>query len=120
MAFSREVRLPFLNHELVNFCFNLESGFKIKNGWQKFILRSAFENKLPDKIVWRKDKMGYVAPQEKWLNSPVNKEYISDAWLDLQNWGVIKKNIPLISQTIWKMLMIHSLLKFSKKDFTTC
>ena len=39
MAHSREVRLPFLSHELVEFIFSLPSSLKIKEGWSKWILR---------------------------------------------------------------------------------
>ncbi len=117
MAFSREVRMPYLNHELVDYCFSLTASNKIHHGWQKYILRKAFENKLPSKITWRKDKMGYGAPQDKWLNDPRNSDFINDNWLDLQNRGVIKKNIPLITGAIWKMLMLNSTIQFSKTDF---
>src|ERR1051326_1879748 len=39
MAHGREVRLPFLSHELVEFLFSLPSNFKIREGWTKWILR---------------------------------------------------------------------------------
>ena len=58
MAHSREVRLPFLSHELVQFIFSLPGSFKIRNGWTKWILRKTMENKLPSEIAWRSDKIG--------------------------------------------------------------
>lgn len=118
MAFSREVRMPFLNHELVNFCFSLDSSFKIHEGWKKFILRKSFENKLPDKITWRKDKMGYAAPEEKWLSAPKNQEFISDSWQDLKNKKIINSEIQLEPKMAWKMLMLNSITNFSKSNFT--
>ena len=65
MAHSREVRMPYLSHDFVDFCFSLDPSFKIKHGWKKFILRKAIESKIPDKITWRRDKMGYAAPEKK-------------------------------------------------------
>jgi len=67
MAHSREVRLPFLFHELVEFCFSLPDEYKLKLGWTKYIMRSAFENVLPPEICWRKEKVGFEPPQNEWL-----------------------------------------------------
>jgi asparagine synthase (glutamine-hydrolysing) len=67
MAHSVEVRLPFLQHELVEFLFTLPPGFKIRNGWTKWLLRRSMEKKLPSGIVWRKDKTGFEPPQKKWM-----------------------------------------------------
>ena len=59
MAHSIETRLPFLYHELIEFVFTLPDSFLLNNGWTKFILRKSMENDLPDKLVWRKDKVGF-------------------------------------------------------------
>lgn len=118
MAFSREVRMPYLSHELVDFCFSLDSSFKISGGWKKFILRKAFENKIPDKITWRRDKMGYAAPEQKWLKAEKNQEYVMDCWQDLQNRGVIKSDLPFHSDVAWKILMLHAMMGFSTMDFS--
>ncbi|NOT52792.1 MAG: asparagine synthase (glutamine-hydrolyzing) [Chitinophagaceae bacterium] len=67
MAHSREIRLPFLFHELAEFLFTLPSSFKIHDGWTKYIERVSFENLLPSFIAWRKDKIGYEPPQKDWM-----------------------------------------------------
>ncbi len=72
MAHSREVRLPFLSHELVEFLFTLPAHYKIHDGWTKWIMRETFDI-LPDPIRWRKDKIGYEPPQKSWME---NKEVI--------------------------------------------
>src|SRR5581483_11026530 len=41
MAFSRETRFPFLDHELVDWCVTLPDRAFIRDGWQKYILRQA-------------------------------------------------------------------------------
>ena len=69
MAHSREVRLPFLSHHLVEFVFSLPDNYKLQNGWTKYVLRKAMENILPQEITWRVDKIGYVSPQDKWLEN---------------------------------------------------
>lgn len=68
MAFSIESRVPFLDHRLVNFIRALPTNEKINGGWTKLILRKILENKLPNEIVWRKDKKGFVTPQQEWKN----------------------------------------------------
>lgn len=83
MAHSREVRLPFLFHELVEFMFTLPSSYKIKDGWTKYILRKSVENRLPMEIAWRVAKLGYEVPQDKWMEHlhvaerlRISKEYL--------------------------------------------
>jgi asparagine synthase (glutamine-hydrolysing) len=71
MAHGREIRLPFLSHELVEFLFTLPSEFKIRNGWTKWLLRKSVEHDLPSELTWRKDKVGFEPPQEAWMK---NKE----------------------------------------------
>ena len=78
MANSREVRLPFLNHELVEFVFSLPDLFKLNNGWTKFILREAMDKTLPKEICWRKEKVGFEPPNHKHINKD-----ISEAGLDI-------------------------------------
>ena len=67
MAHSIESRPPFLDHELVEFCLSVPNEFILRKGWTKYIARKAFENDLPSEIVWRRDKMGFPAPEERWV-----------------------------------------------------
>lgn len=66
MAHSLEVRHPFLDHRLVNMLVNLPAEFKIKHGWTKYILRRTV-TELPDRIRWRRDKMGFDTAEELWI-----------------------------------------------------
>ncbi len=79
MAHGREVRLPFLDHELVEFLFTLPSSFKIKNSWTKWLLRQAMDQQLPSAITWRRDKTGYEPPQAQWMANPVIHDMIYQA-----------------------------------------
>jgi asparagine synthase (glutamine-hydrolysing) len=66
MLFSIESRLPFLDHRLVEYCIGLPSSYKIKDGYTKTVLRDAI-TELPDSIRYRKDKMGFAAPDPVWV-----------------------------------------------------
>ncbi len=83
MAHGREVRLPFLSHELVEFVFTLPSTFKIRKGWTKWLLRETMTDRLPADIVWRKDKVGFEPPQKKWMNNARIGGMIQEAKLKL-------------------------------------
>lgn len=94
MAHSLEVRLPFLDHNLVQFIFSLPAHYKIHKAWTKYIMRKSFENILPPAICWRKDKIGYITPDTIWLQNPRIQEKIqSDLEILVQNKIV---NAPLI------------------------
>lgn len=75
MAFSLETRHPFLDYRLVDFCFNLPDDVKIRDGWQKWILRKNMAE-VPDTIRYRKDKKGYTTPEKLWINN--NKKHFEE------------------------------------------
>jgi asparagine synthase (glutamine-hydrolysing) len=93
MAHGREVRLPFLNHQLVEFIFSLPAEFKIHDGWTKWLLRKMMDKKLPDEIVWRKDKVGYEPPQKQWMHNETLQDYMHEAKRKLVNNGVLQKKV---------------------------
>jgi asparagine synthase (glutamine-hydrolysing) len=67
MAHSLETRLPFLDHRLVEFLLGIEVEYKIRNGWNKYILRKS-KIDLPKEIRWRRDKKGFTVPERAWLS----------------------------------------------------
>ncbi len=71
MAFSREVRLPFLDHRLAEFCFGLPPDLLLSGATTKVILRDAMRGIVPDKILDRKDKLAYAPPQRQWNHGPL-------------------------------------------------
>lgn len=54
MESSLEVRVPFCDYRLVEYAYNMPWEIKALEGREKGILRKAFENELPEEIVWRK------------------------------------------------------------------
>jgi asparagine synthase (glutamine-hydrolysing) len=101
MAHSREVRLPFLSHKLVEFVFSLPDAYKINNGWTKFVLRKAMDKILPHSICWRIDKIGYEPPQKKWVTNEVYGTEIEKAgkMFDIKNISETDVNLR------WRLLM---------------
>lgn len=92
MAHSREVRLPFLSHELVEFIFSLPAEMKINCGFTKHILRQAMQRSLPASIVWRKDKVGFEPPQKKWMEQKQVQDYIMHAKEKLVAQRILNEN----------------------------
>ncbi|MEM3393931.1 MAG: asparagine synthase (glutamine-hydrolyzing) [Candidatus Methanomethylicia archaeon] len=66
-AFSIEARVPFLDHRICEFIFSLPISVRIKNGWTKYILRKAVDGIVPEKIRWRRSKIGFAVPEKRWL-----------------------------------------------------
>jgi len=69
MAASIESRVPFLDHELVEFTASIPARYDTKGLSGKFILKSAVEDLLPHDIVYRQ-KMGFPTPWAFWLAGP--------------------------------------------------
>lgn len=76
MAANLEVRVPFLNHELVSLSEKIPSNLKIKGIKRKYILKKAVESVLPKEVIWRK-KAGFSAPIRSWLRTSL-KPMIDD------------------------------------------
>ena len=77
MANSLEVRVPFLDFEVVNFIFSLPGEFKIQSGLRKRILQDAFKDILPAKLYHR-PKKGFEVPLLKWLRKEMKTLIVDD------------------------------------------
>jgi asparagine synthase (glutamine-hydrolysing) len=69
MASSIESRVPFLDHTLVEFSTTIPDSLKIRRKTQKYILKRAVGDLLPESIVHR-TKMGFPTPLRQWLLDP--------------------------------------------------
>lgn len=83
MAHSIEARVPFLDHDLVEKTLSLPNETRLHYGTTKLILRRVMANILPEKILSRRKKIGFAAPEEVWLRS------------DLKNWAHLRAKITL-------------------------
>jgi asparagine synthase (glutamine-hydrolysing) len=77
MAWALESRLPFLDYRLVEWAFSLPDDFKIYNGMNKRIVRESVKAYTTKSVIERKDKMGFVSPQELWQRT-VMKEFMTE------------------------------------------
>ena len=87
MANSIEVRLPFLDHHLVEFAFSLPMTHIYNQGKTKFILRESMKKVLPDSVYNRTDKIGFAPPQNKWMETDEVRNAIGTSKLELENQG---------------------------------
>ncbi|HEY5171008.1 MAG TPA: asparagine synthase (glutamine-hydrolyzing) [Acidimicrobiia bacterium] len=69
MAFSIEARVPFLDHELVEFIFSLPIDQKIKGGWNRAVYRNAMKGRMPEKNRLRRSKIGFTNPDITWMKA---------------------------------------------------
>ena len=72
METSLEVRVPFCDYRIVEYAYNMPWSIKSYGGREKGILRKAFENELPETIVWRKK-----SPYPKTFNPEYTKSVIA-------------------------------------------
>jgi asparagine synthase (glutamine-hydrolysing) len=86
MANSLEVRVPFLDHELVNFVFSLPEDYKICSTHRKRILQDTFKDILPERL-YKRPKHGFEVPLLSWFRTDL-KSMIHD---DLLSKDFIKK-----------------------------
>jgi len=79
MANSLELRVPLLDHVVLEFAASLPPDFKVRGRETKRILKSVFAGVLPPEVIQRK-KAGFPVPYEKWLNGQL-RERIEDILL---------------------------------------
>ena len=120
MATGLEVRVPFLDKELVEFSTKIPVGLKLKGNETKYILKKVAERYLPKEIIYR-PKTGFGAPVREWIindMSPLIEKYLNKEVIEKRNIFNYKKVHELIennktgkidaSYTIWSLLAIES------------
>ncbi len=97
MANSLEVRVPFLDYEVVNFLFSLPESFKINSNIRKRILQDAFRDVLPAEL-YNRPKKGFEVPLLKWLRTEmkelIDKDLLSQKTIDEQgifSWATVEQ-----------------------------
>ena len=71
MANSIELRVPLLDHVVLEYAASLPDDFKLRRFTTKYILKKAFEGRVPDEILYRK-KTGFPVPYARWMSNEVN------------------------------------------------
>ncbi len=77
MAHSLEARVPFVDHELLEFAATVPSRLKLRGWTKKYFLRKAFEGSLPREVLWGRKK-GFSIPLAVWLRGPL-RGFLLDA-----------------------------------------
>lgn len=68
MSYAIESRVPFLTTRLADFIYSLPEFFLVSDrGETKSVFRAAMRGLVPDAILDRRDKIGFITPQDRWL-----------------------------------------------------
>lgn len=95
MWHSVEARTPFADDiNLIEYTFQIPGVYKIKNGGKKYLLKEATAHLLPTEIYDRQDKMGYVTPNNVWINEVKGdlKKYFTPDLAEYLNYDHLMKN----------------------------
>jgi asparagine synthase (glutamine-hydrolysing) len=79
MANSVELRVPFLDHKVLEFAAALPSQYKVNGFASKRVLKRAFQGRIPSQILTRK-KTGFPVPFANWLTHDL-KDFVADTLL---------------------------------------
>lgn len=123
MVHALEVRVPLLDHRLVEFALNLSSDLKLKGGTGKYLLKQVLYDYLPKKLFDR-PKWGFAIPLRKWLAKELY--YMIEKYLDdkvIEECGLVHKE-PVqalkkefmqgrdyLYNRLWTLIILHKWYK---------
>jgi asparagine synthase (glutamine-hydrolysing) len=82
MANSIELRVPLLDHKILEFAATLPSNFKVRGAETKYIVKRCLSQQIPSEIINRK-KVGFPVPYESWLRTDL-RLWVRDILMDRQ------------------------------------
>lgn len=109
MAIPLEHRFPFLDYRIVEMGLRMPTSYLFKNGWTKYILRKAMQPYLPEKILWRKEKMGFPFPYRRFLSinrstfEPLLKK-LGDVGIPMHVFGDYDLLLKTNSTQLWRIV----------------
>lgn len=123
MAHALEVRVPLLDHKLVEWMSGLPPSLKLRGNEGKYVFKKALERYLPEDILYR-DKMGFSVPIASWFRGPL-RQRVKDALLGetLTNTGIFDRSFLEemldhhqsgrrdYSAPLWTLLMFEAFLR---------
>jgi asparagine synthase (glutamine-hydrolysing) len=116
MAFSLESRVPFLTTSLAEFLLRLPEEYLVSpDGETKRLLRASLRGIVPNEVLDRRTKIGFVAPQGEWLRAERNfvSESLSvsglDVHVDIDNAkrlvsGFLNGEAPASQASVWRVV----------------
>ena len=123
MATGVEVRVPFLDKELLEFSCRIPVALKLKGVTTKYILKRAMEKYLPHEVIYR-SKSGFGAPVRQWIKDDMKvyiDDYLSENTINERKLFDFEAVQQLIkdnqagkidaSYTIWSLLAIESWMR---------
>lgn len=125
MYHSLEVRVPLLNHKLIEYSLNIDESLKYKNGESKYILKEVLYDYLP-KELFNRPKKGFSIPLDKWLKSDLS--YLIDKYLNeslvtgsnIVKWDIVdnlinrfRKGENYLYNRIWILIQLHHFIQKS-------
>ncbi|MDD5579527.1 MAG: amidotransferase 1, exosortase A system-associated [Methylobacter sp.] len=126
MAHALEVRVPLLDHKLVEWMAGLQPELKINGREGKYIFKKSLQNYLPDDILYR-PKMGFAVPLDAWFKGPLKNKVRESLLGDTMNQcGLFnpaflqqivnqhQSGIRDYSAPIWSLLMFDAFLRNNK------
>ncbi len=96
MANSLEIRVPFLDHHLVEYVLSLPNELKYPTSPKKLLIDST-KGWIPDEIIYRK-KMGFVLPWESWMKNEL-RSFCEESILNLDHYPAFNMNRV---NSLWK------------------
>jgi asparagine synthase (glutamine-hydrolysing) len=121
MASALEVRVPFLDHQLVEYVLSVSDEIKYPLT-PKSLLIDSFKGLVPNEVIYRK-KMGFVLPWTKWLKNElrefcvdrmesIEKRGIFEGGVVIQLWNSFLKNDPKVSWSrVWHIVVLEDWLQ---------
>lgn len=97
MQYGKEIRLPFLDSNLVAFALSLPEHCLLGAGERKHVLRAAYRDRLPE-VIFKRRKQGFLLPIRKWFK----QGKIRDRLMDMAG-----QSSELDSRRIRQLLMEH-------------
>jgi len=126
MANSVELRVPFLDHEVLEFAASLPGTYKVRGWTTKYIAKKALHKRVPHEIITRR-KAGFPVPYESWLRKELlglvrdvlfNKRAIDRGYFrrdcierlvssDLRFGGFSKEIFSLVTLELWHRVFLE-------------
>ncbi len=107
MRWSREVRLPYLDHRLVEFAMSVPIQSKLSGGWTKEPLRALLEAHSLTGVARNPRKVGFAPPTAEWMTAPKLVERLNDAWGDLNRRDYLARAVPEKDPLVqWRVLSL--------------
>lgn len=103
MAAGVEIRVPFLDNDLVDFSYQIPTEYKLRNNVTKYILKKVAERYLPNEVIYR-SKAGFGAPVRKWVTEDLS---------GLVESRLSRENIE--KQNIFEHSKVNALVESNKK-----